>query len=157
MVKNGSIFVTMKPQKYVLEKNHDYIINVYPGEDASFTLYEDDGFTHDYRSGLYATTLIEMTDTSDSGFNLTVHKRCGNFDGRPDNGHNIYQNSIPEIKGIQPVDDMEIFISGKKPSAIILNGVNISFEYDGTKSKFRLPKEAHEAGNVTYEIHMSWA
>ena len=47
--KEGSILVTMKPQKYILEKQHDYIIDVYPSQnkEATFTLFEDDGFTYD--------------------------------------------------------------------------------------------------------------
>ena len=53
----------MKPQKYVLEKQHDYIINLYPGGDSAFCLYEDDGFTYDYQDGKYAQTRSEMPDS----------------------------------------------------------------------------------------------
>jgi alpha-D-xyloside xylohydrolase len=38
-------------------------IRVYPGRDASFTLFDDDGLTYDYERGKGATTLLNWTDT----------------------------------------------------------------------------------------------
>ncbi len=37
-VKKGSVLVTMVPRKYILEKEHDYRIDVYPGAEAAYTL-----------------------------------------------------------------------------------------------------------------------
>lgn len=152
LVREGSVFVTMKPQKYILEKQHDYIINVYPGADGEFTLYEDDGFTFDYEKGIYAETLIKMTDSSDGGFTLTVCKRSGDFPGRPDNGHDGAMNSIPEIKRMQPVNDMTVKINGKKPTAVLLDENEIDFEYDGRFAVFTLPADVHEAQEAVYKI-----
>lgn len=152
LVKEGSIFVTMAPQNYILEKEHDYIINVYPGSDTQFSLYEDDGFTSDYRLGKYAETLIGMTDSSDSGFTLTVYKRSGSFPGRPDNGHNHNENSIPNIKPIQDVNDMTVKINGKKPKAVTLNGSDIDYEYDGHFSTFVLGADIHKSADAVYKI-----
>lgn len=134
-VRAGSVLVTMKPQKYILEKEHDYIIQVYPGGNGSFTLVEDDGFTYDYEKGLCAQTLIETTET-DSSLDLLIHPRQGDYTGRPDNGHDILINSIPEIKGILPERDMQVELHGAKPASIVCDGMSIPFEYDGQKATF---------------------
>lgn len=152
LVREGSVFVTMKPQKYILEKQHDYIINVYPGCDGEFTLYEDDGFTFDYEKGIYAQTLIKMSDTSSDGFDLTVFRRSGDFPGRPDNGHDNAQNSIPKIKAMQPINDMTVKISGRKPKTIIFNDKEIDFEYDGKFAKFVLTSDVHDSVDAKYVV-----
>ncbi len=152
LVKEGSVFVTMQPQKYILEKQHDYIINVYPGNDASFELYEDDGFTFDYEEGKFTTTFISIFDSCSNGFNLKVCKRKGDFKGRPDNGHDKELNSIPEIKAAQPVNDMLVKIHGKKPQTIILNNEKISFDYESGCAFFTLPALLHSQGDVIYKI-----
>ena len=129
---------------YILEKQHDYIINVYPGADASFELYEDDGFTYDYKEGKCARTLIEMTDTDDEGFVLTVHERQGYFGGRPDNGHIHTHNSIPEIKGIQPVRDMEVWIHGDV--SVTCDGRDVPTTMENGKTRFIL--KAQDQGST---------
>jgi len=152
-VKEGSVFVTMKPQKYVLEKEHDYIINVYPGSDDTFSLYEDDGYTYDYREGKYCTTDIRMENSSQKGFDLTVCNRQGSFDGRPDNGHDIVNNGIPEIKPMGEVRDMQVKIFGKKPSSVKLGANDVDFEYQDGASTFVLPADIHKSGDVTFKIN----
>lgn len=137
-VKEGSIIVTMKPQKYILEKQHDYIIGVYPSEkqDACFTLFEDDGFTYDYEKGLGCFTKIETKNTTKYGFDLVINPREGSFPGRPDNGHDIANNSVPKIMPESPEKDMTVEICGRKPSAITSDGAKVDFEYDGRKAVF---------------------
>lgn len=53
-------------------------IRVYPGANATFTLYEDDNETYDYEKGRYAT--IELT-WNDAKRTLTVGARQGSFPG----------------------------------------------------------------------------
>lgn len=151
-VKEGSVLVTMKPQKYILEKQHDYIISVYPGADDSFTLYEDDGFTFDYQSGGCATTKIRMENTSPEGFDLVVFRREGGFDGRPDNGHDIVRNSIPKIRPMQPQGDMTVEIHGKAPSKIIFSGKEIDFTLSGGVAAFRLDAAVHEESDARFTV-----
>ena len=152
LVKEGSVFVTMKPQKYVLEKEHDYIVNVYPGKDDSFTLYEDDGFTYDYQSGGYCTTEMRMENSCEGGFDLVICKRHGDYAGRPNNGSDITSNSIPRIDPCGAVRDMEIRIFGKAPTAVHINGESIAFDsFDGGIS-FVLAEKEHEAGDISYRI-----
>ena len=151
-VKEGSVFVTMQPQKYVLEKEHDYIINVYLGADDTFSLYEDDGFTYDYCDGGFCTTDIRLENSNDKGFDLTVCKRQGSYSGRPDNGHDVVKNSVPEIKGCGKVRDMQIKIFGKKPSCIRLDETPVDFEYIDNVSIFTLPARIHEIEDVKYNV-----
>lgn len=53
-------------------------IVVYPGADASFTLYEDEGDNYNYEKGMFAT--IPMT-WNDKAHTFTIGKRDGSFPG----------------------------------------------------------------------------
>ena len=55
-------------------------IRVYPGADAVFTLYEDDGWSNDYEKG--ACSRITFTWDENSKV-LTIGKRQGDFVGMP--------------------------------------------------------------------------
>ncbi len=51
---------------------------VYPGADASFTLYEDEGDNYNYEKGAYSTIDLQWNDRSHT---LTISKRNGSYDG----------------------------------------------------------------------------
>ena len=53
-------------------------ITVYPGQDASFTLYEDEGDNYNYEKGKYSTIQLTWNDKAKT---LTIGKRNGEFDG----------------------------------------------------------------------------
>ena len=150
-MRAGSIICTMKPQLYINECEHNYILRVFPGRNASFTLYEDDGYSLGYENGEYATTLFEMNG-DDTGFTLTVNMREGSFNGRPDNGHNILTNSIPKIEGIKPVRDMKIVIHDSRISSIELGADKVELLRDGDLVSFTVPKELHSAKKLVYII-----
>lgn len=77
--KGGSIVLTGPQKQYVAEKtDKPVVINVYPGADASFTMYEDEGTNYNYENGAYST--IGMT-WDDAGRKLTIGKRSGSFEG----------------------------------------------------------------------------
>ena len=77
--KAGSIVTTGPQKQYVAEKtDKPVVINVYPGADASFTLYEDEGINYNYENGAYST--IGLT-WDDAGRKLTIGKRSGSFEG----------------------------------------------------------------------------
>lgn len=78
-VRAGSI-VPMGPMvKYVGEEpKAPYEIRIYPGADAVFTLYEDDGKTYDYEKGEYSAIALSWDDTARK---LTIGKRMGHFSG----------------------------------------------------------------------------
>lgn len=149
LVKKGSIIATMKPQQYILEKAHDYVMRVYTGGDAEFELYEDDAFTYDYEKGGYATTRFVWTEKEGE---LTVYRREGSFDGREDNGHDLLNNSIPKIPRMQPVGDIQVRVYGKTPKAIRLGKEEISFAKEEGFIAFTVPSSAHEKTNLTYKL-----
>ena len=149
LVKKGCIVATMKPQQYILEKSHDYVMRVYAGADASFDLYEDDAFTYDYEKGEYATTRFVWTEKTAT---LTVCKREGSFAGREDNGHDFLNNAIPKIPRMQPVTDMQVRIYGKMPKQIVLNGENVDFTVCEGYVQFTVKAALHEAADLTYKL-----
>ena len=151
-VKKGSVIVTMVPQKYILEKEHDYRIQVYPGGDASCTLYEDDGFTYDYQQGKVATTTITLSAGDATGFDVVIGKRIGDFSGRPDNGHDHENNSIPKIDGIKPVRDMTVVLHMPEVKAVLLNGEAVPTQKADGCVEVLLPADAHEAGYVDIRV-----
>jgi alpha-glucosidase (family GH31 glycosyl hydrolase) len=150
-VKAGAIIPKMKPQRYILEKPHDYEIEVFLGNDAEATLYEDDGFTFDYEIGKFAETPLSLKK-ADGGYTLTVGKREGSFEGRPRNGHNIFVNSIPKIDGIPEIKDMKIRILDEGIKSIVLDSESVEFERACNFVEFIMPKELHEAGELCYKI-----
>ncbi len=78
-VRAGSI-VPMGPDlEYAAEKPADPIeLRVYPGADASFTLYEDENDNYDYEKGVRATIPVWWDDANRK---LTIGDRQGTFPG----------------------------------------------------------------------------
>ena len=153
-VRSGDIIVTMKPQRYILERAHQYRIDLFPDTRASsYELYEDDGFTEDYKNGGYAQTRIESSGVKDGKLTLTVYPRTGGFAGRPDNGHDIMKNSIPNIPEMQPQGDMDVIVHTKKGvSAVSLNGAPIAFTACPEGVCFKVDAALHASGLLAYEV-----
>ena len=144
-VKNGAVVVTMKPQKYILEKDHEYIVNLYPSEaSGESAIYEDDGFTFDYENGGYALTEIKSSGIQNSRLTLTVEKRKGEFSGRPDNGHDLHKNSIPKIDGIRPLSDLKVVIHGKHATSVTLDEEKLPFSYVNASTELLIPAEKRD-------------
>lgn len=62
-VRAGSIIPRNKPQQYATEGDNSVMdIVVYAGQDAAFTLYEDDYETYDYEKGLYSAIDIKWNE-----------------------------------------------------------------------------------------------
>jgi alpha-D-xyloside xylohydrolase len=65
--------------RYVTEKpSAPYEIRVYPGADATFTLYEDDGETYAYEKGRRATVELRWDEKAKT---LSIGQRQGSFPG----------------------------------------------------------------------------
>ena len=78
-VKAGSILPIGPAKQSAAEKSDEpVVLNIYPGADASFRLYEDEGDNLNYEEGLSST--IEM-NWDDSSRKLTIGKRIGSFEG----------------------------------------------------------------------------
>ena len=80
-IKAGSILPLGPAVQYANENKFDNLdIVVYPGSDATFTLYEDEGDNYNYEKGKYSTINLAWNDKAQT---LTIGKRQGSFDGMP--------------------------------------------------------------------------
>jgi alpha-D-xyloside xylohydrolase len=79
-VKAGSI-VPMGPNiQYATQSIDPLEIRVYAGQNASFTLYEDEGDTYNYETGQYSQITFTWDDTAKK---LSVGARAGTYTGMP--------------------------------------------------------------------------
>ncbi len=78
-VRAGSIIPLAPEMEYVGQKPWDNLeIRVYPGADASFTLYEDEGDNYNYERGQYAEITFKWNDRTRQ---LTIAPRKGSYTG----------------------------------------------------------------------------
>ena len=80
-VRAGSI-LPMGPESEYTNQHPDAPVElrIYPGRDASFSLYEDDGISYDYEKGLSATIPIKWDDQAKV---LTIGAIHGQYPGMP--------------------------------------------------------------------------
>ncbi len=78
-VRAGSILPLGPEMQYVGEKAWDNLeLRVYPGADATFTLYEDEGDNYNYEQGKHATITMQWNDKARK---LTIGQRQGAYEG----------------------------------------------------------------------------
>lgn len=120
-VKEGAIIPQYQEMDYVGQHPfNDVVLDIYPGADSSFMMYEDDGISFDYKEGKVASTAIRLEE-ADSMTTLTVAARSGAYEG------------MPELRryGI-------VFHVDAKPAEVICNGQPVAegetgFIYDEQK------------------------
>jgi alpha-glucosidase len=111
-VKEGAIIPTEEPQMYTDCKDHnDLILEVYPGN-SSYTFYEDDGVSLEYKNGKRAETLFSVCK-DDKTAKVLIGERKGSFEGMSDG--RVYR--------------LDVF-SDKKPLSVELNGKKTEFSYE---------------------------
>ncbi len=82
-VPAGSILPLGPEKQYIAEKSDAPIeLRVYPGKDAAFTLYEDEGTNYNYEKGQYSTIPLKWNDRLGE---LEIGARTGSFPGMPAN------------------------------------------------------------------------
>lgn len=82
-VKSGAIIPITNPNNNVGEINKkNRIYEIYPAGKTSFTEYDDDGVTEQYKAGKGSTTLIEsfVKENTQTAI-ITIHPTKGDFDG----------------------------------------------------------------------------
>src|SRR5690606_15140104 len=78
-IKAGGIIPMQPEMNYFGEKPVDVItLDIFPGKDSQFELYEDDGRTLNYQNGQYAITKI-VSSFVNNKFNLTISKPEGAY------------------------------------------------------------------------------
>ncbi len=82
-VKAGSILPLGPDVQYATEETGKPVeLRIYPGADATFTLYDDDCETYAYEKGEFAKIPLEWDDSSRT---LTIGARKGAYPGMPQN------------------------------------------------------------------------
>ena len=80
-VRGGSILpLAVDPLLSSMTQHGPMEIRVYPGSDATFTLYEDDGWSNDYENGACSRITFTWDEQQQQ---LTIGKREGEFVGMP--------------------------------------------------------------------------
>jgi alpha-D-xyloside xylohydrolase len=78
-VPAGSILPLGPEEQYVAEKPADLIeLRIYPGADATFTLYEDEGTNYNYEKGQYSTITFKWNNGLSK---LEIGRLAGSFPG----------------------------------------------------------------------------
>ena len=78
-VRAGSILPLGPEMQYVGEKAWDNLeLRIYPGADATFTLYEDEGDSYRYEKGVYSTITFRWNNAKRQ---LTIGERQGQYPG----------------------------------------------------------------------------
>ncbi len=82
-VRAGSIIPFGKEIQYTSPIPADTLeIHIYPGADAQFELYEDEGDGYNYEKDINSVIPFSWSEKDNQ---LTIHNRKGNFPGMPDN------------------------------------------------------------------------
>ena len=80
-MRAGSIIPTTAPAEHTAAQvGKPVIVEVYPGTDAEFTLYEDEGDSYNYEKGICSTITLKWTEKSKT---LTIGRRKGEYPGMP--------------------------------------------------------------------------
>jgi alpha-glucosidase (family GH31 glycosyl hydrolase) len=81
-VKHGAIIPLTNPNNNVTEINKGIrIYEIYPSGKSSFTEYDDDGTTEQYKLGKGTTSLIESEVDKKNRATVTIHPTQGDFNG----------------------------------------------------------------------------
>ncbi len=99
-VKSGAILPMWPPTDHVRGKQFETILlDIYPGGDSQFTLYEDDGISLDYTKGCAATTKITCQENN-SEIRIELYPRKGTYTNMPKNRNYELALHIPKPKSI---------------------------------------------------------
>ena len=82
--RQGSILVLGPSIQSASHTRSDLEVRVYPGADAAFILFEDDGASTKYRKGSYSTIGITWQESSQQ---LRISPREGSYSGMPQQRH----------------------------------------------------------------------
>ena len=79
LVRQGAIIPMGQVVQYTSEKKDAaWEIRIYPGADASFTVYEDEGDNYNYEEDYHSNFVIKWDDKKNT---LSISKREGNYPG----------------------------------------------------------------------------
>ena len=98
-VKAGSIIPIGPDIQYVGQKCPNALtLEIFPGADGKFTLYEDDGVSYDYEEGAFAQTEFLIEETRNS-LRIVICPRKGSYAGMPDPPEYLLKVHLREMPG----------------------------------------------------------
>jgi alpha-glucosidase (family GH31 glycosyl hydrolase) len=149
-VKNGAIIPMTNPNNNVLEiKKAIRIYEIYPAEKSSFTEYDDDGTTEQYKTGKGAWTLIESEVNKKNVAHVTVHPAKGDFDGfvkEKSTEFRINVTAKPK-RIVAVVGENKVRLAGVNSMDEFLKRYNVYF-YDPAPNLNRFPTRGSEFEKV---------
>jgi alpha-D-xyloside xylohydrolase len=112
-VKAGSILPLAPKSEYSAQRRDEaWEIRVYPGADASFTIYEDEGDNYNYEQGRYSAYELTWNDAAQT---LTIGDRRGEFDGMTDARTLNIVKIAPQTGGVEEATPQQtVAYSGKQ-------------------------------------------
>lgn len=109
-IKPGAIIPMVNPNNSVSEINHHLrIFELYPYGESTFTLYNDDGKTMDYKTGESVSTLISSTLDDREKATVTIAPTKGDFNGFVKQKTTILKFNVSEKPGT-----IKAYIGGKR-------------------------------------------
>jgi alpha-glucosidase len=112
-VKAGAIIPMQPEMKYMDEKPVDEItLDIWPGKNSSFDMYEDDGLSLKYKDGNDAVTKITALQGKD-GYQVSIDKPVGKF--------------VPASHTYA----LNIHWNGAKPASVTVNGNSVNWILNG--------------------------
>ena len=113
-VKAGSVLPLSEDCQYSAEvANKSWVINIYPGADGCFDVYEDEGVNYNYEKGQYATIPFTYNDAEGT---LTIGDRAGEFPGM------LKERTFNVVK-----------VSKDKPQPFDAKAKGVTVKYDGKR------------------------
>jgi alpha-glucosidase (family GH31 glycosyl hydrolase) len=135
-VKAGSVIPMAQGLKNLRKNDFAYEINVYPGAQGEFTVYEDNGNDKNYANE-YATTRISAVN-SGKVLTVTIDPRQGCY------------------KDMPASREMTVKVNGYKvPESVTLDGKALDWSYDGTTMSL-IAKLPDASCNTTKTIQITY-
>ena len=127
-VKAGAILPTIPERNWIEEgkQEEQLIIDVYPSNTSSFTLYEDDGKSISYRKGSYSRTTIKQKYGEKGELTIIIGKAKGDFKNKLDG----------RIWNVRVLDVLNEY------STVSVNGEGKMFTAKSRMDEAELPKES---------------
>lgn len=128
-VKAGSVLPWGPDVQYSTEKNWDNLeIRVYPGQDGSFVLYEDENDGYNYENGRYTEIPFSWDEASQT---LTIGARKGEFDGMlAERTFNICKVSVRRAAGDAHETNFSAVVTYRgEEVTVVLDGTDAPSEY----------------------------
>lgn len=131
--EGGIVPMSMEDRKNGVDNPKSIRLCIGAGSDGSYTMYEDDGISMEYRNGRYVKTTYSITHSQDKTITVNIAPAEGDKDLVPSDRY--YEICL---YGVEVSDDLTVFLDNKKLTDAV--------SYDASKKILTV-----RAGNVATE------